>query len=158
MEIPKIFIPENEKEINPNKIKPQTLSLEELILESINGISCDEKVLSRLISSSLSNDYYSYLGIDASRINRIAVAKYDNGGSQSILLMEYKQEKELFNSLEKIYEGGSEYLDQWYKASIRFAERFLYKNNIAVYINGNEEFTKQAVEQYKKLGFEYGKE
>lgn len=150
MKIPKTFIPKKIKEINPDDIETTPETLEDLILETVNGMKCDELILSQLVSNHLYNAHYSHLGITPYQISRIAIAKY-NKDHHNILLIEYIEKKDILNNLERIYANGSEYLDRWYP--VKFMERFLHKNNLAVYINGEKDFIKTAAEHYKKLGF-----
>lgn len=150
MKLPKTFIPKKVKELNPEDIKIFTPGLEDLILGSVNGKVCEERIISILVSNHLYNAHYSHLGITPYQVSKVAITKYDND-HHNILLIEYTDEKDLINNLEKIYANGSEFLDRWYP--VKFMERFLHKNNIAVYINGEQDFIKTAAEHYKKLGF-----
>lgn len=157
MKIPKTFISSDKKEIDPSKIEITTMGLEDLIPKSVNGMNCEEKIVTEFV-----NNYYLYDNelidklvqtccIDIYQLNRMAVVKYDKC-NKKIALMEYKKQRDLINRLQEI----SEYLDTYYMTERRdfLKKRLFSKNNILVWIDGDKCFIESTTFHYKSLGFE----
>ncbi len=152
MKVPETFVSKDKKEIDPSKIEITTMSLEDLIPKSINRMSCEEKIVTGLV-----NSYYVYnpdfnrLAQDYPIVSRMAIARYDDG-NKKIVLMEYKKQHDLINSLQEI----SEYIDTYHMNDRRdfLKKRLFSKNNILVWLAGDDCFTESAAIHYKSLGFE----
>lgn len=151
IKVPKTFISGNKKETDKNQ-KNSDISLEDLIPKSINHINCEEKIITGLV-----NNYYVYnpdfqrLSEDYPLVNRMAIAKYGDN-NKKIVIMEYKKQYELVDSLQRI----SEYLDTYHMADRRnfLKKRLFSKNNILVWIACDDCFAESASLYYKNLGFE----
>lgn len=157
MKLPTIFVPKNKKETDTNKIEISVLSLEDLIPKSINGMSCDEKIITGLTYNYyVYNPDFKYLPKDYPLIDRIAIAKYCKGDNlqrrpdehTKIVLMEYKKEHELIDTLHELSENIN---FRW--ALDRLNKTLLSKNNILVYLDGDKRFIESAADHYKNLGF-----
>jgi len=147
MKIPKIFVPEKIKEIDSNKTEIPIMTLEDLILGSINSISCDEKTITTRVSSYSS--WFEEAGIKIRFVERVAVSNY---GVDSITLIEYKTEQDLDENMKELCKKGKENFDKY---RTKFKEIFLFKNNVTIYLNGDEDFNKEAANRYKRLGFKH---
>lgn len=148
MKLPTIFVPKNKKETDTDKIEISAMGLEDLIPKSINGMSCDEKIITGLIYNYyVYNPDFKYLPKDYPLINRIAIAKYCKG-DKKIVLMEYKKKYELIDTLQELSEDIN-----FSRALDRLNKTLLSKNNILVYLRGDKRFIESAAYHYKNLGF-----
>lgn len=148
MKLPTIFVPKNKKETDTDKIEISAMGLEDLIPKSINGMSCDEKIITGLTYNYyVYNPDFKYLPKDYPLINRIAIAKYCKG-DKKIVLMEYKKEHELIDTLQELSEDIN-----FSRALDRLNKTLLSKNNILVYLDGDKRFIESAACHYKNLGF-----
>ncbi len=144
MRVPKIFIPDNPKDIinSPKKPKPKQISgLESLIPEKVSGVEKREEHPPFLGNCVLKG------GVDTKSLKKTAVTWYD---FNRLILLQYKTEVHLANNLKSVFENG---LVLYKGNKIEFTKRFLFKDNISVYLEGDENFTKELITYYRKKGF-----
>lgn len=141
MKLPKSFIPEHKKEIDLSNTKLPVINLEGLIMESINGMSCDEKTITKLVDSYFS-DKIKMLGIKIESVERMAITRYKYNFN-CITFFEYKTEADLTDNIKYF----NKYL-------FNIEKKFLFKNNILIYLDGYNNFVEKGRSHYEDLGFE----
>lgn len=142
MKIPTIFIPDRQKgegrdsskKLN-NKKKP-ALNLEDLVPDILDN----EKKYTTIAHP----DFLTARGVDTKVVEKAIWIAND------ILLIRYNTKTDLINNLKNLFERGMIFYD---KHTIKFTKRFLFKDNISIYLQVEEELFKKCTEYYKGLGF-----
>lgn len=157
MDIPETFKPKEFQGINLEYPKEPISDIESVIMEE-SFVDCTKKHIENwdVAYPSLIN-----LGVNIGHIdkaihvtyydeNRMEFGKYGVGPSKyTINLIEYHSKNILDKDLESLFDKGVEF----YLSKDKFMERFLFKDKIAIYIDGNKPFIKKSVNYYRGLGF-----
>jgi len=148
MKLPKAFIPEDLKGINIKISKKHRNqrgninSLEYIIPKEILGFKKREEHKPIFVG-----DVVLKGGVDTKSLKKTAVVWYN---MERMVLLQYKTETHLLNNLKNIFENG---LVLYSGNKIKFTKRFLFKDDISVYLDGGEKFVKELIPYYRKLGF-----
>lgn len=163
MDVPETFASKEFKGKDLEYLKKPTYSIESLILEE-SFVDCNRKHVGPWEFTShffTERPILSDLGINPKHIEKAVYVdyyddkikqfgKYGVGSSMyTIRFVQYPSKSCLDEELENLFEEGIKF----YKSKNRFMKRFLFKDKIAIYIDGNEEFIKKSVNYYRKLGF-----
>ncbi len=93
-------------------------------------------------------DFLHVRGIGPEVVEKAVFANY---ADSTIMLVQYKTQEDLTKNLKQLFKKGILLYENHSK--IEFIEIFLFKNNIAVYLQGRDDFNKKAAEHYRNLGF-----
>lgn len=149
MKIPQIFIPDNPKEININNFKrfknskKRADNLENLILKNVLGYEKREEHNTSHGNCVLKG------GVDIKSLKKTAVIRYN---FNRIVLLQYKTETDLLKNLRSVFENG---FILYSGNKLNFFQRFLFKDNISIYLEGDKKFTKELQAYYRSLGFKH---
>lgn len=164
MKIPRTFIPTKSKEIDVDKLKEpdkRKTHLEDLVPHHIFGYK-NKKIFVKPFLDDLDNQFVNAnkgvkiqavkllreRGIDEKAVEKMVIALYNQG---HLILIQYKTEADLYANKKGLFEGGIRHYASPYFPG--FCEIFLLKENITVYPEGNEAFTKGLIKHYRKQGF-----
>ncbi len=146
MKIPKIFTVEGkEREIKKHPKKQYKRTIEDFVDKQLMEY---QKLDVYDINMALNPDFLKVRGIEPEIIEKAVFAHY---GDNTIMLVQYKTKEDLTKNLRKLFKKGILFYENHCEAE--FIERFLFKDNITVYLQGNDDFNKKAANHYSKKGF-----
>lgn len=168
MKLPKIFITEREKgyKKQPKKIDNETLEElvdDENLHDEIGRINIDGQ-------TKISNNVRKYdlitgvkqmtlmggrklvnRGLNFESVEKAFSVSYHSPTSshyKEAIFVQYKDETSLIDNLEEVFLKGMRC-----ETETKFIETFLFKKNIAVYLEGDENFINTFRDYYRKKGF-----
>lgn len=144
MKTPKTFIQKDLKKIKSYDSEKNIQDTSQLIADEFI-LDCNEKSIREL---DLYNNFLSGRGVDTETLEKILLVWYDN--SIRVILFQYKTKASLTKSLRNAFEEGMMYHSE---RELKFTEKFLFKDKIAIHLDGKKTSIEKLVSYYRNLGF-----
>lgn len=149
MKLPEIFIGEGtsgEKKHVKKEYKP---NLEDFIIDK-EIIGCRSFSIFDIDMGMDSTDY-GFLHVRGIKPEIVEKAIFTHYDENTIMLIQYKTQEDINKNLRQLFKKGILFYEK--HSETEFIEIFLFKNNIAVYLQGKDDFNKEAANHYKRKGF-----
>lgn len=148
MKIPEIFVIERteaSEKIKKHVKKEHKHDLEDFIIDK-KIMGCERFSIYDIDTTN--PEFLHVRGIGPEVVEKAVFANYDES---TVLMVQYKTQEDITKNLRKLFKKGILFYENHREGE--FIEIFLFKNNIAVYLQGCGDFNKKAAKHYRNLGF-----
>lgn len=148
MKIPKVFVGEG-TEVKIKKREKEVYNLEDFVYKEIRGYKKSSVFDIDMGMETGNTGFLHGRGIEPKSVEKAVFVHYNNN---TIMLIKHNRPEDITKDLRKLFKKGTLFYEK--NSSItEFTEIFLFKNNIAVYLQGKDDFNKKAADYYRRKGF-----